>query len=46
MYLTITVGEKIGAPNGPIATQPSLVRQLSKIKETDLFPHLCIYQQV
>ena len=41
-----TVGEKIGAPNGPIVTQPPLNRKLSKIKEMDLFPHLCIWQQV
>ena len=41
-----SVGKKIGAPNGPIVTQPPLNRKLSKIKEMDLFPHLCIYQQV
>ena len=42
----ILLGSKFGAPNGPIATQPPLNRQLSKIKKKDLFPHLCIYQQV
>ena len=36
------LGKKSGPPNGPIVTQPPLNRKLSKIKEMDLFPHLCI----